>query len=99
MMIKSNITRPPPCLILLSFINSNIKCNFPNSLIQKSWPETKNSTAILSRTNFMKRAYRSDRNFRRGIDNSVFRLLEHIENGHYGKKSDYPRQVQKLKTI
>jgi hypothetical protein len=47
--------------------------------------------------NFMKRAYRSDRNFSKGIDNSVFRLLEHIENGHYGKKSDYPKQVQKLK--
>jgi len=46
---------------------------------------------------FMKRAYRSDRNFSKGIDNSVFRLLEHIENGHHGKKADYPKQLQKLK--
>jgi len=45
----------------------------------------------------MKRAYRSDRNFSKGIDNGEFRLLEHIENGHYGKKSDYPKQLQKLK--
>lgn len=45
----------------------------------------------------MKRAYRSDRNFEKGIDNSVFRLLEHIENGHYGKAADYPKQVQKIK--
>jgi hypothetical protein len=46
---------------------------------------------------FMKRAHRSDRNFSKGIDNSVFRLLEHIENGHYGKTSDYPNQLQKIK--
>jgi hypothetical protein len=46
---------------------------------------------------FMKRAHRSDRNFSKGIDNSVFRLLEHIENGHHGKKTDYPKQLQKLK--
>lgn len=45
----------------------------------------------------MKRAYHSDRNFENGIDNSVFRLLEHIENGHYGKATDYPKQVQKIK--
>jgi len=45
----------------------------------------------------MKRAYRSDRNFSKGIDNSVFRLLEHIENGHYGKSSDYPKHVEKIK--
>jgi hypothetical protein len=48
---------------------------------------------------FMKRAHRSDRNFSKGIDNAVFRLLEHIENGHYGKKSDYPKQVQKIKAL
>jgi len=46
---------------------------------------------------FMKRAHRSERNFSRGIDNSKFRLLEHIENGDYGKKTNYPKQVQKLK--
>jgi hypothetical protein len=45
----------------------------------------------------MKRAFRSERNFGRGIDNSVFRLLEHIENGHYGKPADYPKQVRKIK--
>jgi hypothetical protein len=46
---------------------------------------------------FMKRAHRSERNFSKGIDNSIFRLLEHIENGDHGKKTDYPKQVQKLK--
>jgi len=46
---------------------------------------------------FITRAYRSGRDFSKGTDNSEFRLLEHIENGHYGKPKDYPKQVQKLK--
>jgi hypothetical protein len=46
---------------------------------------------------FMRRAHHSDRDFSKGIDNSVFRLLEHIDNGHYGKPKDYPKQVVKIK--
>jgi hypothetical protein len=46
---------------------------------------------------FMKRAHRSDRNFSRGIDSSVFLLLHHIDGGHYGKPKDYPKQVEKIK--
>ncbi|MDB5006265.1 MAG: hypothetical protein JWP45_658 [Mucilaginibacter sp.] len=46
---------------------------------------------------FMTRAYRASRDMKNGTDNGEFRLLEHIENGYYGKKTDYPKQVEKLK--
>lgn len=45
----------------------------------------------------MRRAHRSDRNHSRGIDNSVFLLLNYIDRGHYGKPKDYPKQVAKIK--
>ncbi|MFD2871971.1 hypothetical protein ACFS5N_05795 [Mucilaginibacter ximonensis] len=46
---------------------------------------------------FMKRAHRAERDFSRGIDNSVFRLLNDIDCGYYGKPRDYPKQVIKIK--
>jgi hypothetical protein len=48
---------------------------------------------------FMRRAHRSDRNFSKGIDNSVFLLLNHIDRGHYGKPKDHPKQVLKIKNL
>ena len=47
--------------------------------------------------NFMKRAFRSDRNFSRGIDSSVYELLDHITNGRYKTRKEYPKQIQKIK--
>jgi hypothetical protein len=46
---------------------------------------------------FMKRAHRAERDFSRGIDNSVFRLLNDIDCGYYGKPKDHPKQVIKIK--
>jgi hypothetical protein len=48
---------------------------------------------------FMTRAYRAGRDFKKGTDNGEFRLLEHIENGHYGKQTDFSKQVAKLKKL
>lgn len=45
--------------------------------------------------NFIKRAHRSDRNFSKAIDNSVSRLLEHIENGHAHKAGGYTSNLKK----
>lgn len=48
---------------------------------------------------FMTRAYRTGGDFKKGTDHGEFRLLEHIENGHYGKPADYPKQVKKLQLL
>ena len=48
--------------------------------------------------NFMKRAFRSDRNHSRGIDSSVYELLDHIEHGRYKTVKEYPRQIERIKT-
>jgi len=47
---------------------------------------------------FMMRAYKTSRDSKRGIDNNVFLLLDHINRGHYGKPKDYPKQVIKIQT-
>jgi hypothetical protein len=46
---------------------------------------------------FMKRAHRSSRDRNRGIDNSVFLLLDHIKKGYHGNPSDYAKQITKIK--
>ncbi|SHL97215.1 hypothetical protein [Mucilaginibacter sp. OK098] len=47
---------------------------------------------------FMMRAYKTSRDLKKGIDNSVFLLLDHINQGHYGKPRDYEKQIVKIKT-
>ncbi len=47
----------------------------------------------------MTRAFRASRDFKKGTDNDEFRLLEHIENGHYEKLADYPKQLARLKSL
>jgi len=46
----------------------------------------------------MQRAFRTVGSTGNGIHNSVFLLLNQIDNGHYGKPKDYPKQVAKIKT-
>lgn len=47
--------------------------------------------------NFMRRAFRSERNFSKGIDNSVYHQLEYIEKGYALSNKNYPKQIQKIK--
>jgi hypothetical protein len=45
----------------------------------------------------MRRAFRSARPFAKGIDNSVFRLLDHIRKGNTARKISYDKQVEIIK--
>ena len=47
--------------------------------------------------NFMRRAFRSERNFSKGIDNSVYLQLEYIEKGYALSNKNYPKQIKKIK--
>lgn len=60
----------------------------------------KNSTSYtraFSYEIFMTRAFRQGRDISKGIDSSTFELLDHITNGYYGTKKDYPKQMAKVK--
>ena len=48
--------------------------------------------------NFMSRAFRSPRNFAKGIDNSIFQQLEIIADGKSLTSTSYAKQMQKVKT-
>lgn len=46
----------------------------------------------------MSRAFRSPRNFAKGIDNSIFQQLEIIAEGKSLSSTSYIKQMQKVKT-
>lgn len=46
----------------------------------------------------MSRAFRSPRNFAKGIDNSIFQQLEIIAEGKSLTSTSYTKQMQKVKT-
>lgn len=47
---------------------------------------------------FMRSAFRSERNFSKGIDNSVYLQLDYIERGVAVSNKNYPKQIEKIKT-
>jgi hypothetical protein len=61
-----------------------------------------NSTTAYTRSfayeHFMMRAFRSERNFSKGIDNSVYLQLDYIERGIALSNKSYPKQIEKIKT-
>ncbi len=58
---------------------------------------TTSYTRAFSYENFMRRAFQQGRDNSKGIDSSVFELLDHITKGYYGTKKDYPKQMAKVK--
>jgi hypothetical protein len=61
------------------------------------YEQTYHYARSFSYENFMRRAFKSERNFSRGIDNSVYLQLHYIANGHSLSTKNYSKQFEKIR--
>jgi hypothetical protein len=63
------------------------------------YEQTYHYTRSFSYENFMRRAFKSERNFSKGIDNSVYLQLHYIANGYSLSSKNYSKQFEKVRKL
>jgi hypothetical protein len=63
------------------------------------YEQTDHYTRSFSYENFMRRAFKSERNFSKGIDNSVYLQLYYITNGYSSSTKNYSKQIEKIRKL
>ena len=63
------------------------------------YKQTDHYTQSFSYENFMRRAFKSERNFSKGIDNSVYLQLYYITNGYSLSTKNYSKQFEKIRKL